>query len=57
METNECDSSFVFVRIFEDVREELMNMYQEREALEYRTENDNYEKVETKFRQFVYNFV
>ena len=32
-------------RIFEDVKEELMNIYQEREALEYRSENDNYEKV------------
>jgi len=33
------------LRIFEDVKEELMNIYQERELLEYRSENDNYEKV------------
>lgn len=33
------------LRIFEDVKVELMNIYQERELLEYRSENDNYEKV------------
>jgi hypothetical protein len=27
------------------VKEELLNLYQEREALEVRSENDNYDKV------------
>ena len=34
-----------FCRIFEDVKEELMNLYQEREALEIKTENESYDKV------------
>ena len=35
----------IFCRIFEDVKEELMNLYQEREALEIKTENESYDKV------------
>jgi hypothetical protein len=42
---DKINENIFFPRIFEDVKEELLNMYQEREALEYRSENDNYEKV------------
>ena len=42
-------SGFLIFRIFEDVKEELMNLYQEREALEIKSESESYDKVKSHF--------